>query len=139
MPPPLFFRLFLFSKKSRVDTALHNPPRRSHPATSTQQLPKRQKPTADLGHERLSNMCATNQPVQIYQDILRKIGGGPKLTLGQIRPLPGLSTEDFAWQRSHLSQCINVMALESQLPHRIVNVFSTFSSKYNILTILWRI
>ena len=42
----------------------------------------------------------------------------------------------WPWWRSDLTKCINWMVLESQLPHKIVNVLFTITNQNNMLTIL---
>jgi hypothetical protein len=37
----------------------------------------------------------------------------------------------------HLTECVNRMVLESQLPHKIVNLLFTITNQDNKLTILW--
>ena len=43
---------------------------------------------------------------------------------------------DTLGARSHLTECINQMVLESQLPHNLVNLFFTITTENNISTVL---
>ena len=41
------------------------------------------------------------------------------------------------WLEFHLTECINQMVLQGQLPHKIVNLLITVTKQNHKLTILW--
>ena len=47
------------------------------------------------------------------------------------------ATVDSPGQRFDPKQCIHEMVLESQLPHRVVNLLFTITNENNKLTMLW--
>ena len=48
------------------------------------------------------------------------------------RPSPG-------GVRSHLTECVHQLVLESQLPHKTVNLLLTITNQDDNLTVLWGI
>ena len=54
-------------------------------------------------------------------------------------PDPAASRVSPALHRAYLTQCVYLLVLESQLPHKIVNLLSTITDQYIKLTVLWRV